>query len=198
VVEKKSRVRSEENSDGQSEGPEQTNSSGVVGDKELVLEDGKTPRERAGRYKLATAKLPISVLTFQWADSENRKIDRKHVERLCAVFEEEGGPARKAYENYLLVQCTKEEVDRMAKHLPAKDGSIDDDTSILFEDFSHWSAVNSQKVEVIAGQHRVEALKKYLASKKGPAEDLWWICEIYNRSKLNPMFIYDANWCRYP
>jgi hypothetical protein len=53
--------------------------------------------------------------------------------------------------------------------------------------FDDWMAVNGTKVEVMAGQHCVEALKvfaSYLSSRSQGSsleeEYLWWICDIYD------------------
>jgi hypothetical protein len=54
--------------------------------------------------------------------------------------------------------------------------------------FDDWVRVNGTKAELIAGQHRVEALKLYLrrtgTDRDGdPTSDgqSWWVCEIYDK-----------------
>jgi hypothetical protein len=57
--------------------------------------------------------------------------------------------------------------------------------------FDDWMVVNRSRAEVLAGQHRVEALKLYLrriSSNHSGAhafekDQSWWICDIYDKGE---------------
>jgi hypothetical protein len=55
--------------------------------------------------------------------------------------------------------------------------------------FDDWVRVNGTKAELIAGQHRVEALKLYLQRKDSTVDydvsesESWWVCEMYDKGK---------------
>jgi hypothetical protein len=54
--------------------------------------------------------------------------------------------------------------------------------------FGDWTAVNGTKAELMAGQHRIEALKVFLrrlsnrpgASPGLEKEQAWWVCDLYD------------------
>ena len=148
----------------------------------------KSIREQAEPYRLATARFPIAALTSTWRIGSNRPIDAKHVQDLCRIFEEER-LQREQVENHLLVACSQADFERMMAYLQnaEKGRPTLEDCSPSWLDFSDWMLVNSCKVEIMGGQHRVEALKVFLAriSKSAGAstvvkEQSWWICEIYD------------------
>ena len=159
--------------------PRQTQTTPVVD-----LTDTKSVRERAEPYRLATAKFPIDALTPVWKVGSNRQIDKKHVQNLCRIFEEQH-LQREPDENHLRVACSQAEVQRMINHLNPSGTLLP--TYLPFDD---WTAVNKTKVELMAGQHRVDALKLYLQRLDGKSEDRslgkvhsWWICDIYDIGK---------------
>jgi hypothetical protein len=41
--------------------------------------------------------------------------------------------------------------------------------------------MNNEKPEVMAGQHRIEALRVYVKYTSYKPEDLWWVCEFYDK-----------------
>jgi hypothetical protein len=141
----------------------------------------KSVVEQAEPYLLATAKFPISALTSVWKVGRNRQVDRKHVQSLQRIFKEQN-LQREVDDNHLRIMCSREEVDRMKDHLNS--------TGIVngsWPDFTDWTAVNGTKVEIMAGQHRVEALKLFLeglSSQSGgkplKEEQSWWVCKIYD------------------
>jgi hypothetical protein len=49
--------------------------------------------------------------------------------------------------------------------------------------FLDW-AEHNDKVEVVAGQHRIRALQEYVRERRAPATELWWACELYDRGTL--------------
>lgn len=61
----------------------------------------------------------------------------------------------------------------------------DETNTNRIHDFSDWFKINSgEKVEILAGQHRLEALRKYVAQTGAEASELWWPCNIYDQGKL--------------
>ncbi len=56
----------------------------------------------------------------------------------------------------------------------------DKDTELSFQD---WPKVVGDKAELIAGNHRVEALNKYLQLIGSGDEERWWVCDIYDKGK---------------
>jgi hypothetical protein len=141
--------------------------------------------EQAKPYLLATAKLPLDALTPIWKVGSNRQTNTKHVQSLYRIFTEQG-LQREPDENHLRIACSRAEVDRMRDHVnscPTPSRSC----IPAFLAFDDWMVVNGTKVEVMAGQHRIEALKVFVAhlssrSQGGflEAEHLWWICDIYD------------------
>lgn len=149
--------------------------------KRVRLTGAESVIEQAKPYLLATAKFPISALTAVWKVGHNRQIDAKHVQNLYRIFKEQN-LQREVDENHLRIACSRAEVDRMKDRLNS-DNIVNDS----WLDFGNWTAVNGTKVELMAGQHRVEALKLFLdhvrrQSGGGLAEEdqSWWICKIYD------------------
>jgi hypothetical protein len=51
--------------------------------------------------------------------------------------------------------------------------------------FGRWNEVNKGcKVELMAGQHRVRALGKYLEKAGCGEEEAWWTCEFYDKGRM--------------
>ena len=76
-------------------------------------------------------------------------------------------------QNYILLKASKEHVDRMLDF--RKDY---DPNELLFFD---WLAINEAvKVEVLDGQHRIEAWEDYVQETGLPLKERWWISVIYN------------------
>lgn len=136
-------------------------------------EEGSSVRQRADKYRLATAKLPLDALTRSWKNGRNRGLSRRQVAQLRRDFEDLG-LFREAEENYLLVQCSSTAVEKMLRRL----GLHEEEYQDKVYDFDEWEAVNGGvKLEVMDGQHRMEALRQY-SSKK-----LWWTCYIYDKGE---------------
>lgn len=160
----------------------------------------KSIREQAEPYKLATAKFPIAALTPTWRIGSNRPIDAKHVQELCRIFEEQH-LQREQVENHLLVTCSREDFERMTVYLrdAEKNRPVLEGRSPSWPDFSNWVSVNNCQVEIMGGQHRVEALKVFLnrISKRPGAsavvkEQSWWICEIYDQGKSHLNYFWSS------
>ncbi len=149
-------------------------------------------REQAEPYRLATAKFRVEALTSTWSLGSNRQIHENHVQSLCRLFQEQG-LQRELAENHLLVACTRAEVQRMMAHLEqaGQDTSQGGGSPSSWPSFDDWMAVNGRKGEIMAGQHRIEALKLYLrrigsSHSGGPAverDQAWWICDIYDKGE---------------
>jgi hypothetical protein len=85
----------------------------------------------------------------------------------------EHGP--RAEHHRLLLLATADEVNRMRQAL--QDPKEED------LDFLEWTSVVGSKAEVIAGQHRMQALEHYVRETGAPTTELWWSCDIYDRGE---------------
>lgn len=142
------------------------------------LQDGTSTRQQAERYRLVTAKISLDALICTWAKGMNRHVNRQHVSKLARIFKQ-GTLQRQTEENYLLVQCSAISVARMISHLEAKGHDPQPDQVLSFD---AWLSVNcGEKVEVMASQHRIEALREYVKQIGGNAKELWWVCNFYDR-----------------
>ncbi|KAF5002984.1 hypothetical protein FDECE_10458 [Fusarium decemcellulare] len=142
------------------------------------FQDSVSSRQQAEEYRLVTANIPVDALSCTWRKGMNRHVNPQHVSKLCSVFKQ-GGLERQAEENYLLVQCSSAAVERMISHLEGLGHDPQLNKILSFED---WSAVNpEEKVEVMAGQHRVEALREYATQVRVEEKELWWTCIFYDR-----------------
>lgn len=162
------------------------------------FQDGKSLRQRAKPYELATARMPFSALATVWKQGMSRPIRRQHVSRLLGLFLHGGdgkppGVVREAPENYLLVQCTKEAVRRMKDHLASGHGhghghGGENDNGCGMDNvlsFLDWAQVNGViEVEVMNGLHRMATLIKYVeVTNSDAAQQLWWTCIIYDQGE---------------
>ncbi|KAF2462913.1 uncharacterized protein BDR25DRAFT_247182 [Lindgomyces ingoldianus] len=160
--------------------------------KALALKEIESVSEQAKPYQLATAKFPIDALTPEWTVGGNRSINEAHKQRLCEIFSEQG-LLRRDPGHRLRIACTKEQVKKMLDHLSwkqAQDGHVaaarEDMRGEEFEwpSFEEWDMVVGEKAELMAGNHRVEALKKRLRLLGCGNEERWWICDIYDKDAL--------------
>jgi hypothetical protein len=158
---------------------------------------GQSVRERAEPYRLGTARFPVDGLTPVWTQGCNRDPDKKQVQALCKIFEEQE-VQRESVENRLRVLCSRAEVERMTAHL-AQAGEPTSETASSLPSFRDWVKVNGGCAELMAGQHRVKALELFL--KRGnrlpsSPESPWWPCDIYDRGRrpLPRLPADDANW----
>lgn len=156
----------------------------------------ESTRDLARPYLLATAQLPTPVLDYNWSVGKNRQVNEIHIQNLCQAFVK-GNLQREARENYLFVLCNKVDVQRMIDHpssaLPEGSG--------VFR-FQDWISVNgTQRVELMAGQHRVYALEAYVqktikdTNPSKRLQQLWWTCEFYDKGMQSPALLlnYDTN-----
>lgn len=66
--------------------------------------------------------------------------------------------------------------------------------------FQNWLDINDEKAEVMAGQHRLEALREYVKQTGSGSEELWWVCEFYDRGKylrFSQVQFTNGMYCRY-
>lgn len=147
---------------------------------ESSIREASSIRQQAERHRLATAKMPLDSLTCTWTRGKNRRLQQQQVSRLCEDFRALG-LEREAEENFLLVQCSAAAVEQMLAFLGVgrvlRDGERAQDRIWNFED---WPIVNSgEEVEVMAGQHRMAALRQYARQTGIGTGQLWWTCYIY-------------------
>lgn len=141
-----------------------------------IIQETESARQQALPYLLATARIPISVLTAVWKVGQNRSLDFEHVQDLCSAFKNKA-LKRTSYDNHLFVSGRCESVCKMKEYL--QDAGQAGEKPLLFDD---WAEVNpGELLEIIAGQHRVAALKEHAQKEGIPEEALWWTCEIYDQ-----------------
>lgn len=87
------------------------------------LRESETTLERAERYRILTAKMPVEALTADWIERRNRVIQPAHVRTLCKIFQR--GDMKRA-SHPLAVLCTSPEVKCMLHRLGYRD---DDDVA---------------------------------------------------------------------
>ncbi|KAI8665188.1 hypothetical protein NCS56_00954000 [Fusarium sp. Ph1] len=143
--------------------------------------NGRSAQHEAENYRLATARMPLDALSCVWRKGTNRHLNRRHVEKLCNAFQQ-GNLERQETENYLLVQCSAEAVSRMMSHLGQSESLSQCNQIPSFED---WAVVNpNEEAEVMAGQHRIEAMREYVKQTGAGIKELWWTCIIYDRDRI--------------
>jgi hypothetical protein len=139
--------------------------------KEQKFNEGESARELARPYLLAVGMLRLDVLDTTWSDTKNREVDENHVEYLKKIFREDG-LERRNYDHWISGLCSAAEVQSVAN---VTDGGREKEARFL-----NWAMVNDKKVELITGQHRISALRKYVEEIGGQEDDLWWMCELYD------------------
>ncbi|KAK1841576.1 hypothetical protein CCHR01_15810 [Colletotrichum chrysophilum] len=127
--------------------------------------ESSSTRERAYPFLLAVTRMPVDVLDTAWSVGRNRPINAAHVQGLVHIFRSSGLEQR-APENRIVVLCNAEE---------------NNDDGPREVSFLRWAEVNGSKAEVLAGQHRIQALREYVKETGTLGSDLWWVCELYDR-----------------
>lgn len=152
--------------------------------KNISIQETESARQQARPYLLATARIPIRVLTAQWKIGQNRSLDFEHVQNLCSAFKNKA-LKRTSYDNYLLVSGHRESVRKMKEYLQ--------DTDRISEEpllFDKWAEINhGELLEMITGQHRQAALKEHGLQEGLDEKALWWTCEIYDSGTLRSTFL---------
>ncbi|KAK3175437.1 hypothetical protein K4F52_010267, partial [Lecanicillium sp. MT-2017a] len=140
--------------------------------KKICSDDSLSLREQAREYQLAVASMPLDALTSPSSPETHRRIDPKHVRRLCEIFNE-GRLEATDERHYILVKASAEDVERMMRAFPRT--ARRDAHEVL--DFSDWLAVNKGRhVEVVNGLRRAAAARK--------TERRRWICVLFNAKTL--------------
>lgn len=139
-------------------------------------------RELAKPYLLATAKVPLDVFSFHWSLGKNRFINRKQVENLCDIFSKQSLD-REYDDHHIRGLCSRAEVERITQYLQ-RNG--DPREPHAWPSFLDWMAVNGTQIELMAGQHRVKALREHVLCSNLSEDQLWWICDLYDKDTLPP------------
>jgi hypothetical protein len=141
-------------------------------------------RERAAEHLLGTARFPVDALTPVWRKGTNRPLDMRQVRELCDSFGREG-LLRESEGNRLQVCCSRAEFARMTTHLATTTGDGASGAGDSLPSFHDWVEVNGCRAELMAGQHRVAALERFLQKEfpTAPPEELCWACDIYDRGR---------------
>lgn len=134
-------------------------------------------RMQAEPFRLATAELPIDLVSCSWSHGTNRELDHNHVNNLYRAFRQ-GKLERRSPEHYIQVSCSAAAVQKMLSTMPNADSVTNRDRVLSFK---NWAEVNDERPEVMAGQHRIEALKEYAKHTKADPEKQTWVCEIYDK-----------------
>ena len=137
--------------------------------------------DQAEQYPLVTARFPIDALTPKWTFGTNRSINETHKRRLCQIFKYVGVLRRDA-SHRLQVACTKAQVQQMLNHIKQEGNQaqcvvgaseIAQETDLELPSFEDWSSVIGEEAELMAGNHRVEALKEYLRCSQSSQAERW-------------------------
>lgn len=140
-----------------------------------TFRDGQSVREAARPFLLGVAMMPLSVMSTQWSNRQNRALDPEHVAELKASFAKIG-IERTAEENRLRVLCSRAAFTAVKN----TDGRSATPNGVI--NFLDWAQCSDEVVEVMAGQHRIQALVEYNTEVGSDAPDqLWWTCELYDK-----------------
>jgi hypothetical protein len=148
------------------------------------LTHGQSVRERAQKHRIAAAKFLVDDLTPTWTHGVNRELDKRHVSALCEIFEGQK-LQRESEQNWLVVLCSRKDIERMLAYVQQA-GVPTTETSSPWPWFGDWAKVIGGQAELMAGQHRVAALKAFFQKNgrlhaSSDLEPLWWVCDIYDR-----------------
>ena len=142
-----------------------------------IVRETETVYDQAESYLLTTVKFPIDALTAEWDIGVNRPINEAHKRRLCEIFRSIG-VLRKDPNHRLQIVCTKAQVQKMLAHIDRVQAKVEKDEWPSFED---WGHVIGEPAELMAGNHRVEALKENLRRAGAGEKERWWICNVYDK-----------------
>ncbi|KAG6130398.1 hypothetical protein E4U12_004226 [Claviceps purpurea] len=127
----------------------------------------KTPRKASQRPKRGTIDGQNESLR------ENIPLDAEYVRKLKNVFKKDG-LNRIAPGNRLLRVCTA--ADIQSSTIKWSDENP--------QDPRHMPEITSLRFEVLAGQHRIAALREYVSDTESDPAELWWTCELYDQVGL--------------
>lgn len=141
------------------------------------MAENSTTLQQAEDYILCTARLHLDALTTKWQLGTNRPINKKHRATLLTIFRN-GGLQRTSKENFLHVLCTPDQVKEM------QNSTNQQQTTDTIVNFVDWlPPTDTEKLEVVAGQHRISALHQYIqeSNHPNPGREMWRTCILYNR-----------------
>ncbi|KAL5371084.1 hypothetical protein DPSP01_014501 [Paraphaeosphaeria sporulosa] len=172
------------------------NDSATQMNKRPSLREANSVYDEAEQYRIATVRFPINALTSKWSSGANRPISKTHKRRLCQIFKEVG-VLRRDPDHRLQIACSRAHVEQMLEHLGQKRNEVggaagtrekSPDTDADYPSFEDWSSVvgEQEKAELIAGQHRLEALKELLETSGAQHAERWWVCNVYDRDAVPP------------
>ena len=81
------------------------------------------------------------------------------------------------------IACTQLEFETMKEH--ALETMTDSQLPELW--FGDWEQIIGRKAELLAGNHRVEALKELLRWSASDEREWWWMADIYNQGTYLPV-----------
>ncbi|KAJ8610550.1 hypothetical protein MRB53_038455 [Persea americana] len=137
--------------------------------------------DRAEPFRLMTVKFPIDDVTPQWSLGSNRDVDAKQVRRLCELFREHGLQRRDRAHRIRLL-CSARDVKKMCERLGIECQRNEHGTDLPV--FTGWLATTSSTAEMLAGNHRVQALQAYLQEQNVTDEaERWWVGDIFDKGK---------------
>ncbi|KAK2734013.1 hypothetical protein CKAH01_18989 [Colletotrichum kahawae] len=107
-------------------------------------------------------------------NKSTKNLPFQDINRLQKIFHS-GTLNRTAIENRILLLSSKAEVEKIQQHASSQVSSpAGNQEEQLIEDFRAWDEINNGcKPEILAGQHRVEALKAYVEETGEPMSADW-------------------------
>lgn len=154
------------------------------------VKDSKSAREQAEPYRLATVRFPIDALSAIWTVGTNRPIDEAHKRKLAELFKDHG-LRRSDVSNRLLVACGREDFEKMrgamglanVKDGPSAPMGEAEPKEQAWPYFKDWMQVVGKAAELMAGNHRMEALKELLSrsGNENGNDERWWLCDLYDK-----------------
>ena len=183
--------------------------------------NGQSILQQAAAFCLGTLNLQLDCVDLVWNSQygTNRPINIKHVNRLVIKFQ--SGLHRTDPQNHLYIACSVETWSRLQRHCQesstrltspkdpgdnspfySTDCERKDGIKTLFSSSSpmspinspiiwDWKNCNTYRLELLAGQHRIHALRRLLQQRYSSntdtsdqiAQHLWWTCRIYNQGR---------------
>jgi hypothetical protein len=160
-------------------------------------------RGQAEPYRLGTLRVSLDCTTTVWehpGHPANRPINENNIARLIKSYRARG-VQRISPSNRLPALCTRADWDRFglacrtspATALPGVSPEV---VSRLLSPaglepthemplITSWPTIVGQPLTLLEGQHRIQALRRYVQSISTPtlAEELWWVCDLYDQGK---------------
>lgn len=181
-----------------------------------ILTEAKPLEKRVEPYYLGAARFRINILNPTWAYGTNRVLSKKQTSGLVKAFSSSTGICRTEREHRLRVLCKSSDVQKMqewvkssadtqsgnsgAEDATGKEAHVgvsnaQPGTHSGWDVFDNWQSVVGNSIELIAGQHRVEALKEILRKRNQSGdEEGWWVCDIYDAGLFTLPLSHGTRW----